>query len=65
MPPELANQEVNLVVIFEPVSPAESASPGTRAANWPPGFWEEVAGSIPDFPEIEREGDFEVREPLA
>ena len=34
------------------------------AADWPPGFFEEVAGSLPDFPEIDGEGDFEERTSL-
>ena len=32
------------------------------AAGWPPGFFEEVAGSLPDFSDIDDEGDFEERE---
>ncbi len=57
MPREFADQDVDLVVVFEPVKSAEGL-------GWPVGFFEEVAGSIPDFPEIEPEGDFEERDPL-
>jgi hypothetical protein len=57
MPREFANQDVDLIVVFEPVKSAEGL-------GWPPGFFEQTAGSIPDFPEIESEGDFEVRDPL-
>jgi hypothetical protein len=57
MPQECADQDVDLVVVFEPVTSAEGL-------GWPPGFFEQIAGSIPDFPEIESEGDFEVRAPL-
>jgi hypothetical protein len=57
MPRECADQDVELVVVFEPVKSAEGL-------GWPPGFFEETAGSLPDFPEIEPEGDFEVRDPL-
>src|SRR5690606_20908168 len=57
MPPEFADQDVELVVVFEPLKSAE-------ARGWPPGFFEEVAGSIPDFPEIDSEGEFEVRDSL-
>ncbi len=32
--------------------------------GWPLGFFEATAGSIPDFPDCESEGDFEVREKL-
>jgi hypothetical protein len=57
MPRECADQDIDLVVVFESVKSAEGL-------GWPPGFFEEIAGSIPDFPEIEPEGDFEVRDPL-
>ena len=57
MPREFADQEVELVVVFEPLKSAEGL-------GWPPGFFEQTAGSIPDFPEIESEGDFEMRDPL-
>jgi hypothetical protein len=64
MPPEMAGQDVDLVVVFEPVALADTTTPQTEAKGWPPGFFEEVVGSLPDFPEIEPEGDYEVREPL-
>ena len=62
MPREFADQDVDLVVVFEALKPAEAAVP--TAQGWPAGFFEEVAGSIPDFPEIDSEGEFEVRDPL-
>jgi len=62
MPSELADQDVDLVVVFEGLKPAEAAVPTSQ--GWPAGFFEEVAGSIPDFPEIDSEGEFEVRDPL-
>ena len=62
MPREFADQDVDLVVVFEPLKSVEAAVPTSQ--GWPAGFFEEVAGSIPDFPEIEPEGDFEVRDPL-
>lgn len=31
------------------------------ANGWPIGFFEETAGSIPDFPEREHQGEYEVR----
>jgi hypothetical protein len=62
MPPEFADQDVDLVVVFAPPKSAEAAVPVSQ--GWPAGFFEEVAGSIPDFPEIDSEGEFEVRDPL-
>jgi hypothetical protein len=64
MRPELANQDVDLVVVFEPIKSTETGALQTASQGWPTDFFEEVAGSLPDFPEIEPEGDFEVREPL-
>lgn len=29
--------------------------------DWPIGFFEETAGSIPDFPEREHQGEYEIR----
>ena len=62
MPSKFANQDVDLAVVFEPLKSAEGAVPTSQ--GWPAGFFEEVAGSIPDFPEIDSEGDFEVRDSL-
>jgi hypothetical protein len=62
MPKEFANQDVDLVVVFEPLKSVEAAVPTSQ--GWPADFFEEVAGSIPDFPEIDSEGDFEVRDSL-
>jgi hypothetical protein len=64
MPPELADQDVDLVVVFEALKPTEASVFTPTSRGWPAGFFEEGAGSIPEFPEIEPEGDFEVREPL-
>ena len=36
----------------------------TGPLGWPEGFFERVAGSLPDFPDIEPEGDYEIREKL-
>lgn len=35
------------------------------AKGWPVDLFEKTAGSLPDFPEIEYEGDFEERQQLA
>jgi hypothetical protein len=35
--------------------------PEVDAYGWPIGFFEETAGSIPDFPEREPQGEYEVR----
>ena len=43
---------------------ARQPKPTPEDLGWPPGFFEQTAGSIPDFPDIESEGDYEVRESL-
>lgn len=40
-------------------------TPDTGSLGWPAGFFRQIAGSLPDFPDIEPEGDYEVRERLA
>lgn len=53
--PEGAMAEV--IVILE--------TSGTKPLGWPTGFFERFAGSLPDFPDIESEGNFEVRAELS
>jgi hypothetical protein len=66
MPPEMAGQDVDLVVVFEPVALADTTTPQTTAAKgWPSGFFEEVVGGWQGEPLVrEYEGDYEQREPL-
>ena len=55
--PELpAGAIAEVIVIWE--------TPGTGSLGWPEGFLERFAGSLPDFPDIEPEGEYEVREEL-
>ncbi|MEK7832626.1 MAG: hypothetical protein AAB401_16155, partial [Acidobacteriota bacterium] len=35
-----------------------------QANGWPPGFLEATFGCLPDFPEIDFEGDYEKRDDL-
>lgn len=62
MPLELANQKIDLLIVFETVNGNMEALIPTDALGWPRNFFTEIAGSMPDFPDIEDEGDFEVRE---
>jgi len=52
--PEGAMAEV--IVILE--------TSGRDSLGWPEGFFERFAGSLPDFPDIEPEGNYEIREEL-
>ena len=59
MPSEFANQNVDLVVVFEPLTSAE-------VAGWPPGFFEQTAGAWQGEPLTrEPQGEYEARNPLA
>ena len=35
-----------------------------QSNGWPPGFFAEFCGSLKDFPEIDYEGDYEIRDEL-
>lgn len=63
VPVGLADVEMEVTVILHPVSSSSPAQPA-EPHGWPPGFFERFAGCLPDFPDIEPEGDFEVREAL-
>jgi hypothetical protein len=45
MPPEMAGQDVELVVVFERVTSTRTAASPTEATGWPPGFFEQTAGA--------------------
>jgi hypothetical protein len=58
MPPEFADRDIDLVVVFEPLKSAE-------AVGWPPGFFEQTAGAWQGEPLTrEPQGEFEERDPL-
>lgn len=57
----VSDQDVEVTLTIQPEDKSAQDRPDK---GWPPGFFEETAGSIPDFPEIDYEGDFEKREPL-
>ncbi len=63
VPVEMSDVDVRVDLTLEPLDTAR----GNRTPEelgWPPGFFEKTAGSIPDFPDIGPEGDFEVRDKL-
>ena len=45
MPPEMSGQDVELVVVFEPVTPMKTVELPTKATGWSPGFFEQTAGA--------------------
>lgn len=64
LPLSLRNAEVEIVVVVQAINPVAAAH-APEELGWPPGFFELTAGSIPHFPEIEYEGNFETRDELA
>lgn len=65
VPVGLAETDVEIMIILHPIEPVTPSTAKTpEELGWPPGFFERTAGSIPDFPDIEPEGDFEIREEL-
>ena len=65
MPPEMADQDVELVVVFEPVTPTQTAELPTEATGWPPGFFEQTAGAWQgELLTREPQGEYEERDPL-
>jgi hypothetical protein len=46
LPVGLAERELEVVLVWQPQPPAPVGSPESR--GWPPGFFENVAGSIDD-----------------
>jgi hypothetical protein len=50
-------------IIILPLEQSAESGAGSDSA-WPPGYFEQVVGSAPDFPDVEYEGDFEARKLL-
>ena len=63
VPDALLHQKVEVIIL--PLDESrEGADAPTDGNGWPVGFLERLAGSLPDFPDIESEGGFEERETL-
>ena len=63
IPVNVRDADLDVVVKIE-IAASGLPAKTPEELGWPPGFFEATAGSIPDFPNIESEGDFEVRKPL-
>ena len=59
---EIRSTELPEGALAEVIVILETARSGPL--GWPEGFFERLAGSLPDFPDVEPEGDYEVREEL-
>lgn len=58
--PELLPGTLAEVIVILEESPAAA-----QGLAWPPGFFETFAGCLPDLPDREAEGGYEVRDELA
>jgi hypothetical protein len=65
MPPEMVDQDVELVVMFEPVTPTQTTELPTEATGWLPGFLERTAGAWQGEPlTSESQSEYGERDPL-
>ena len=65
LPPCATSQDVELVVVFELVTPMETVELPTAATGWPADFWERTAGAWQGEPLTrEPQGEYEERDPL-
>jgi len=65
MPPDVADREVDLVVVFEPVAVTSPTNEKKPAQGWPPGFFERTAGAWQGEPLTrESQGEYEQRDLL-
>ncbi len=61
VPEAFRYQKVEVIIL--PLEESGGTDRTDRSSNgWPPGFLEQFAGSLPNFPDIEPEGPFEERE---
>jgi hypothetical protein len=65
LPPDMAGREVELIVVFEPVTVTKTDELPTEAVEWPPSFFEQTAGAWQGEPlRREPQGESEERDPL-
>ncbi len=62
VPKELRNRNVEIIIL--PLDEKSENASETDANGYPVGFFEETAGSLPDFPEREPQPPYDIREEL-
>lgn len=64
IPVGITDKEMEVVVIYQQIEPS-APSKTTEELGWPPGFFEQTAGSLADDP-IQRypQGEYDTRESL-
>ncbi len=63
VPDEFKDVDVQVTLAL-PEAHKNGTNKSPEELGWPPGFFEETFGCLPDFPEIDFEGDYEKREEL-
>ncbi len=63
-PPALRHRRVEIIFLPLDEVVVNDKPTAVDANGWPVGFFEETFGSIPDFPEREPQGEYEIREEL-
>ncbi len=64
VPLELRQRRVEVIILALDEQSPNGNGGATDALGWPVGFFEETFGSIPDFPEREPQGEYEIRDEL-
>jgi hypothetical protein len=60
-PTRFKDAEVDVVLVVNPVTPKRKAK---TQKDWPVGFLERFAGSMPDLPPRASQGKYEIRDAL-
>ncbi len=63
-PPALRHRRVEIIILPLDELVVNGKPTAVDANGWPLGFFEDTFGSIPDFPEREPQGEYEIREEL-
>jgi hypothetical protein len=62
IPEALRHQTVEIIIL--PLNDKLEKSTHKKPSGWPPDFFEKFVGCLPDFPDIEPEGEYENRKAL-
>ena len=61
VPVGVQNSDIEVMIIVQPIEPEKATTPQDQ--GWPPGFFEQTFGSIPDL-ERPPQGAPQIREPV-
>jgi hypothetical protein len=60
----LPDTDVEVILVVNPLKKGRKAKAIPQKGGWPEGFFERFAGSMPDLPVREPQGEYEVRDEL-